>query len=196
IYVAPIKALLNNQAERLGLYTEMVGRERFLWHGDVGPSERKRFLKEPADLLMTTPESLEVMLVSPRVPVAELFRDLRFVVIDEVHAMAGVDRGAHLMSVIERLANFTPNDVQRIGLSATVGNPEAILGWLRGSSAREGVVIDPPKPKSRRQLSVYVDGSLHELATRAAAKAQGKKTLFFCESRALTEQVAERMRDR
>ncbi len=67
IYVAPIKALLNNQADRLGLYTEMVGLRRFVWHGDTGDNERRQFLREPTELLMTTPESLEVMLVSRRV---------------------------------------------------------------------------------------------------------------------------------
>lgn len=196
LYIAPIKALLNNQAERLGLYTEMVGRDRFLWHGDVTQSHRKQFLREPVDLLMTTPESLEVMLVSAKVPTARLFADLRFVVIDEVHAMAGLDRGAHLMSVIERLSRFTDNDVQRIGLSATVGNPDAILGWLRGTSKREGVVIDPPKPPTRRDLQVYLDASISALADRAAAKAKGHKSLFFCESRALTEIIADKVRDR
>ncbi len=196
LYVAPIKALLNNQAERLGLYTEMVGRDRFLWHGDVTPNERKQFLREPVDLLMTTPESLEVMLVSARVPTAKLFADLRFVVIDEVHAMAGQDRGAHLMSVIERVARFTSNDVQRIGLSATVGNPEAILQWLQGTSKREGVVIDPPKPPAKRVLKVFLDTSITSLADRAATKAKGHKSLVFCESRALTETIAERLHDR
>ncbi len=196
LYVAPIKALLNNQAQRLGLYTEMVGRDRFLWHGDVGPSARKRFVREPVDLLMTTPESLEVMLVSAKVPAQKLFADLRFVVIDEVHAMAGVDRGAHLMSVIERLLRFTDNDVQRIGLSATVGNPEAILEWIRGTSKREGVVIDPPKPRARRDLQIHLDTSIAALADRAATRAKGHKSLFFCESRALTEIIADRVRDR
>ena len=196
IYIAPIKALLNNQADRLGLYTEMVGLERFLWHGDVGPAERKRFLDEPADLLMTTPESLEVMLASAKVPTAELFRDLRFVVIDEVHAMAGVDRGAHLMSVIERLARLAAGDVQRIGLSATVGNPDAILGWLRGTSRRPGVIIDPPRQPAARRLLVHLDASVGQLADRAAAQAKGHKSLFFCESRALTEIIADRLRDR
>ncbi len=196
LYIAPIKALLNNQAERLGLYTEMVGLERFLWHGDVGASARKQFLREPADLLMTTPESLEVMLVSPKVGVAKLFADLRFVVIDEVHAMAGVDRGAHMMSVLERLARFTTNDVQRVGLSATVGNPEDILGWLRGTSRRDGVVIDPPKDPAARKLFIHLDASVGDLADRAARKAKDSKSLFFCESRALTEQIAERLRDR
>ena len=179
IYIAPIKALLNNQADRLGLYTEMVGLERFLWHGDVGASDRKRFLREPTDLLMTTPESLEVMLVSPKVAVAELFSDLRFVIIDEVHAMAGADRGAHLMSVLERIARFTTNDVQRIGLSATVGNPDAILAWLRGTSKREAVVIDPPRPPAARKLLVHLDASVGQLADRAAEKAKGNKSLFF-----------------
>ncbi|MEL6895914.1 MAG: DEAD/DEAH box helicase, partial [Planctomycetota bacterium] len=61
IYIAPIKALLNNQAHRLDLYTEMVGLRRFVWHGDTASNERKKFLKEPTELLMTTPESLEVM---------------------------------------------------------------------------------------------------------------------------------------
>ncbi|MFN9040752.1 MAG: DEAD/DEAH box helicase, partial [Planctomyces sp.] len=86
IYVAPIKALLNNQEERLGLYTEMVGLRRFVWHGDTTTSARKQFLEDPAELLMTTPESLEVMLVSQRVNKQALFGDLRMIVIDEVHA--------------------------------------------------------------------------------------------------------------
>ncbi|MGB3768592.1 MAG: DEAD/DEAH box helicase, partial [Phormidesmis sp.] len=137
LYIAPIKALLNNQAERLGLYTEMVGLSRFLWHGDVKPSAKKAFVKEPATLLMTTPESLEVMLLSAKVPHARLFQDLRAIVIDEVHALAGSDRGTHLISVLERIARSTDNDIQRVGLSATVGNPEAILRWMQGTSQRE-----------------------------------------------------------
>ena len=196
LYVAPIKALLNNQEDRLGLYTEMIGLRRFLWHGDIPQNERATFLRDPAELLMTTPESLEVMLVSSKVKTAELFADLRYVVIDEVHAMAGTDRGAHLMSVIERLARFSAHDIQRVGLSATVGNPVAILEGLRGSSRREGVVIDPPKQPRPREVRVHLDGSLTELAVRAAERARGKKSLFFCQSRAMTELVADRMRGR
>src|SRR5947209_17548040 len=69
IYVAPIKALLNNQEDRLGMYAEMVGLGCFVWHGDVADSAKRKFVREPAAILMTTPESLEVMLVSPRSPV-------------------------------------------------------------------------------------------------------------------------------
>lgn len=194
IYLAPIKALLNNQGERLGLYTQMVGLDRFVWHGDTTDSERKQFLQEPADLLMTTPESLEVMLVSQRIDERKLFRNVRMMIVDEVHALAGTDRGAHLMSVMERVAAVSEHDVQRVGLSATVGNPDAILTWLRGTSKREGVVVDPPTGKTQRQLLIVRRPDLPSLARDAAKIARGKKSLFFCQSRAMTEAVAESMR--
>ncbi|USQ82560.1 DEAD/DEAH box helicase [Streptomyces phaeoluteigriseus] len=194
LYIAPIKALLNNQADRLGLYTEMVGLRSFVWHGDTPDHPRRQFLREPAELLMTTPESLEVMLVSPRVDENKLFADLRIVVIDEVHALAGSDRGAHLMSVLERLARISKHDVQRVGLSATVGNPEAILTWVQGTSNRPGRVVNPPKQPERRQLLVAHRQDLAELSRDAARVATGQKSLFFCQSRSMTEAVAEYMR--
>jgi ATP-dependent helicase Lhr and Lhr-like helicase len=194
LYIAPIKALLNNQADRLELYTEMVGLRRFVWHGDTPDHYRRQFLREPAELLMTTPESLEVMLVSSRVNEKKLFADLRVVIIDEVHALAGSDRGAHLMSVLERLARISSNDVQRVGLSATVGNPEALLTWLQGTSRRRGRVVDPPNQPSRRKLLVAHRQDLTELSRAAALVARGQKSLFFCQSRSTTEAVAEYMR--
>ena len=194
LYIAPIKALLNNQADRLGHYTEMVGLSRFVWHGDTPTPERTRFLREPAELLMTTPESLEVMLVSQRVDSRKLFKNVRIVVIDEVHALSGTDRGAHLMSVLERIVALSEHDVQRVGLSATVGNPHAILTWLKGSSRRPGVVVDPPKVKETRQLLVVHRPDLQELADDASKVVRGKKSLFFCQSRAMTEAVAQAMR--
>lgn len=196
IYIAPIKALLNNQAERLGLYTEMVGLRRFLWHGDIKDSQKRAFIREPAAVLMTTPESLEVMLLSARVPHAQLFGDLRAIVIDEVHALAGTDRGAHLMSVLERIARYTPNDIQRVGLSATVGNPTEILRWLQGTSKREGCIVDPTKMPSPKDIHIYLRDTLGAIATDASKTAQEKKSLFFCQSRALAEDIAERMRNR
>ncbi len=196
LYVAPIKALLNNQEDRLGTYTEMVGLRRFVWHGDTSQATKSAFIREPTELLMTTPESLEVMLISPRVPAPRLFAELRYVVIDEVHALAGTDRGAHLMSVLERLVSMGKRDVQRVGLSATVGNPDTILGWMKGSSQREGVVIDPPKQPMQRRITVSLQGDVLDIAKEAAALADGKKSLFFCQTRALSEVVAERMKAR
>ena len=93
LYIAPIKALLNNQAERLGVYTQMVGLDRFVWHGDTRSYDRKKFLREPTELLMTTPESLEVLLMTRPDEAAGLFAGLSAVIVDEVHAFAGDDRG-------------------------------------------------------------------------------------------------------
>jgi ATP-dependent Lhr-like helicase len=174
----------------------MVGLRSFVWHGDVTDRAKRAFVKEPAEILLTTPESLEVLLISQRAPVQRLFQDLRLVVIDEVHALAGTDRGAHLLSVLERIVPASRNDVQRIGLSATVGNPDRILGWIQGSSQREGVVVDPPKILAKRDLAIRLHESLSALAGDAANRAVGQKSLFFCQSRSLTEAVADWMRGR
>ena len=204
LYFAPIKALLNNQCDRFATYTEMVGLRSFVWHGDIKGKDKQAFLKEPAEVLLTTPESLEVMLLSAKVPHARLFGDLRAVIIDEIHALAGSDRGTHLLSVLERLITAAnqdlptnqKRDVQRVGLSATVGNPEQILHWMQGSSQRERIVIDPPKIPAKREIAILQRDEIGAIAREASRKAQGNKSLFFCQSRALAEDVAERMRDR
>lgn len=93
LYVCPIKALLNNLDLRLQRYCMLLGRRSALWHGDISGQARRQILRDPPDLLLTTPESLEVMLVSPNVDALSLFSRLRVVVVDEVHAFAGDDRG-------------------------------------------------------------------------------------------------------
>jgi len=192
IYLSPLRALLNNQEERLGTYTKMLGLSRFKWHGDIKASQKKAFIREPDDLLMITPESLEVMLVSSKVPAQKLFANLRFVIIDEIHALADCDRGGHMLSVLERIGEFTDYDFQRIGLSATVGNPEEILDWMQGSSKREKVIIHPPSQKSKKQLEIrYLDEQ--EIHWQATQLALNKKSLFFCDSRARAENVGKAM---
>lgn len=133
LYVCPLKALLNNLLPRLETYTSWLGRTAALWHGDVSQPRRKRILRDRPDILLTTPESLEAMLVSANVDHRAFFSGLRTIVVDEVHAFAGDDRGWHLLAVLERLERVVGRSVQRVGLSATVGNPEQLLTWLQGS---------------------------------------------------------------
>jgi ATP-dependent Lhr-like helicase len=187
IYVAPLRALLNNQEERLSRYAQLIGRRAFKWHGDVTDSLRRAFVNEPADLLLTTPESLEVMLMSRRVPARELFKNLRAVVIDEVHAFVADDRGGHLSSLLERLSRFCGHDVQRIGLSATIGNPDEILRWAAGSSKRVGEVVTPPRLKTTPELKLDYVGNLQNAAQVIAGLHQGEKRLVFADSRAKVE---------
>ena len=143
LYVCPIKALLNNLDVRLQRYCSLLGRQSALWHGDVTQGDRKRVLRDPPDCLLTTPESLEVMLVSRNVDARSLFSNLRVVIIDEIHAFAGDDRGWHLLAVIERISRLAGRELQRIGLSATVGAPESLVNWLAGSCKDERGVYRP-----------------------------------------------------
>ena len=190
LYVCPIRALLNNQEERISSYARMVGLSAFKWHGDVSDSKKKTFRAQPAHVLMTTPESLEVMMISERTDVRQLLGGLQTVVIDEVHAFAGDDRGAHLAALLERLVQFVDRDIQRIGLSATVGNPHVIGQWMQGSSRRRYRLVDPPREATTRDLKIDSCADLDEVARGVAQLGRGKKSLVFVESRARAEKVA------
>jgi ATP-dependent Lhr-like helicase len=131
------------------------------------------------------------MLISERTDAHALFRGLSAVIIDEVHAFAADDRGAHLAALLERLSTLCERDVQRIGLSATVGNPLVIGQWLQGSSSREFRLVDPPRPPIERQLRVDFCDDLGTAAAGITSLARGKKSLVFVESRSKAERVAQ-----
>ena len=206
IYVCPLKALLNNLLPRLETYASWLGRRVAIWHGDVGASARQRLLRDPPDVLLTTPESLEAMLISLRVEHGALFAGVRAIVVDEVHAFAGDDRGWHLLAILERLTRVTGRPIQRVGLSATVGNPDELLGWLQGSGRgqRPGVVVAPgvgPVPGVAPGLppgDVELDyvGSVTNAATVIASLHRGEKRLVFCDSRQLVEEIGAALRER
>lgn len=189
LYLSPIRALLNNQETRVSHYASLIGRRAFKWHGDTGPTARRRFSADPCDILLTTPESLEAMMMSPRIPARRIFAGLHAVIIDEVHAFADDDRGAHLSAVLERLTRLCERDVQRIGLSATVGNPGEILRWLQGSSSREGAIVSPPKPPVEPRVRLDYVGSPANAATMIKHLHPGKKRLVFVDSRRGVEEI-------
>jgi ATP-dependent Lhr-like helicase len=194
LYVCPIKALLNNLETRLTRYCELLGRKAALRHGDTSATSRRRIVQDPPDLLLTTPESLEVMLVSTRVDEEILFGNLRAVIIDEIHAFAGDDRGWHLLSVLDRVTKLAGHPVQRIGLSATVGNPQALCDWLAGSSDGPRGVYAPvtaaPAPAAAAaDVAIDFVGSLENAATVISRLHRGEKRLVFCESRARAEAI-------
>lgn len=101
LYVCPLKALLNNIEPRLRRYAAFVGREAALWHGDVGTPARHRILRDPPAILLTTPESIEAIMISTRVDHASLLGNVRAMVVDELHAFAGDDRGWQLLGVAD-----------------------------------------------------------------------------------------------
>ncbi len=191
LYVSPIRALLNNQEERLQRYFQLVGRKAACWHGDTTQGDKRRMLTEPPDCLLTTPESLEVLLVSAKINHRQFFQNVRTVVIDELHAFAGDDRGWHLLSVLARIGRLAERDIQRVGLSATVGNPEEMLVWLAAGSQRGRQVIRPePATLARPEVLLDYVGSLPNAAKVIRLLHQGQKRLVFCDSRSRVEQLA------
>lgn len=196
LYVCPIRALLNNLSERLEHYAGLIGRTVTVWHGDTTEGVRKRTRLDPPDVLLTTPESLEAQLVSAKLDNLAFFGQVRAIVIDEVHAFAGDDRGWHLLGVLSRLEAIVGRPIQRVGCSATVGNPHDLLTWL-SPEGRRGQVLAPPAP-SNASTDVRVDfvGSLDNAAQVISSLHRGSKRLVFCDSRAKVEDLAVRLRSR
>lgn len=195
LYVCPLRALLNNLHIRLEGYGRLVGRTVGLWHGDTSQPERDRLLADPPDLLLTTPESIESMLVSRRVDHRRWFANVRTVIIDEAHAFAGDDRGWHLLAVLERVGHLAGRELQRIALSATVGNPDDLLAWLTSTSAGPARVINPPV-EGMKVPDVTLDyvGSLDNAALVISRLHRGEKRLVFVDSRARAEKLGAALR--
>lgn len=201
IYVCPIKALLNNLQPRLESYAAWTGYRCGLWHGDVSTTAKDRIRRDPPSILLTTPESLESLLVSRKTDAHDFFANVRAVVVDEIHAFAGDDRGWHLLNVLERVTRLSRHPVQRIGLSATVGNPDEILSWFQGTYAGQpSEVISPQAEPTATEAEVTLDFIGGEDSSGNAARViatlhRGEKRLVFCESRREVEELALRLRE-
>ncbi len=194
LYICPIRALLNNLEERLSFYGSLIGRSCGLWHGDVGQASKSAILRDPPDILLTTPESLEAMLISRRTDRPYFFGNLRAVVIDEAHAFAGDDRGWHLLAVLERIAELAGAPPQRIGLSATIGNPDEILSWMTRGAKRAKVVSPSSDKVSKADVTLDYVGSIDNAALVISKLHRGEKRLVFCDSRSQAERLASLLR--
>ena len=110
------------------------------WHGDASQTQKRRLLKKPSGILQITPESLESLLINKHMEIPSLFGDLRFIVIDEIHSLLRGDRGLQTFCLIERLCRIAGCDPRRIGLSATIGNPEDAGRFLSAGSHRKTII--------------------------------------------------------
>jgi len=151
LYIAPLKSLINDQFERISELLDMTEIPVFHWHGDVANSHKQKALRNPCGILQITPESLESMLINRSNDIPRIFSDLRFIVIDELHALMGSDRGNQVICQIERVCRLIQKDVRRIGLSATIGDKENAARWLCGNSSRSVsfTVSSEERPKIR-----------------------------------------------
>lgn len=222
LYIGPLKALINDQFSRLNELCEQARIPVWHWHGDVPQSHKNRLLKNPSGILQITPESLEALLLHKHAAIARLFGELRYIVIDEVHSLMRGDRGGQTLCLIERLSRMAGVNPRRIGLSATIGDPEGTGEFLASGTGR-GTIIPKVEAKGTRwRLSMehfYVQGPqsaqdkqvenalpVLDAATDHAPKSadpgigyifehtRGKKCLVFVNSREECEAVTTTLR--
>lgn len=157
IYIGPLKALINDQFTRLTDLCEEADIPVWHWHGDVAQSHKSRLMKKPSGILQITPESLEAMLLHKHAAIPKLFGDLRFVVIDEVHSLLRGDRGGQTLCLIERLSRIAGVNPRRIGLSATIGDPEKTGAFLSLGTGRNTIIpkIDAKGAKWRLSMEHF-----------------------------------------
>lgn len=143
IYITPLRALNRDLLKRLDFWSRKLAFTVEIRHGDTPQKERRRQSLKPPDFIVTTPETLQAILPGRRMQ-AHL-RHVRWVVIDEVHELADDRRGVQLTVGLERLRRITNREFQRIGLSATVGNPEQVAAFIAGESSIEVLQVSPHK---------------------------------------------------
>ena len=171
LYVSPLKALINDQFDRLELLGAELGVNVHRWHGDVARSRKKRVLLSPDGVLVITPESLEALFVLQGPKVGRLFERLAFVVVDELHAFLGTERGQQLQSLLHRVELAIRRKVPRIALSATLGDLSLACELLRprgGESVRRIV-----SREDRQEIRVQVRG-YREIPPRLTPTQAGK----------------------
>jgi ATP-dependent Lhr-like helicase len=194
LYIGPIKALINDQFERLNGLLKEADIPVYHWHGDVSQSRKKQVLKTPQGILQITPESLESLLINKNSELVRLFGDLRFVIIDEIHAFMGSERGCQILCQLQRLTNTTQKKPRRIGLSATLGDYSLAEDWLRSGTDKS--VITPNIEGGKRQLKLAVE---HFYSGEDAEKcifdlSNSRKCLIFANNKTETESIIAALR--
>jgi len=186
--LSPLKALLNDQLDRWQRATALVGASAFTWHGDVSYGEKRAFRADPADVLLSTPESLELLLSNAED--RHRLTGVRAVVVDEAHAFVGGPRGAQVASLLERLEVIAHEDIQRIALSATVSDRTAVVAWLRGRSLREAGVVDGGRATIGEVVKIRSHENLDEAVFTITSERQERRCLVFAGSRRRVEELA------
>lgn len=154
LYVSPLKALINDQYDRLELLCERAGIDVHRWHGDVSGSAKQKVRRNPSGVLLITPESLEATFVNRGSSVPTFFAGLRYIVIDELHSFLATARGAQLQSLLGRVDLAVRRRAPRIGLSATLGDMSAAAAFLRPTAPEQVLVIDSSSDAQHLKLQV------------------------------------------
>lgn len=202
LYISPLKSLINDQFSRMEYLLNESGLPVYRWHGDVSKSHKDAFLKKPGGLIQITPESLESMLMNRANDIPRLFGSVKFIIIDEIHALMGSDRGGQILCQMERIAKLISYEPRRIGLSATIGKPEDCGLWLKGASDRNCSIVQIKSKDYSWKLGLehfYVTEEGEEKGFTPADSfiynaTKGDKCIVFSDSREETEFITATLR--
>lgn len=219
LYISPLKALINDQFRRLDGLCETLDIPVFRWHGDVSSSQKAQARKHPAGIVLITPESLEATFIRRGLEIGRLFGHLDAVVIDELHAFIGTDRGRQLQSLLNRLDVAIDRRPTRVGLSATLGDMALAATFLDADDPmRVALVTEPSGGQDiRLQLRGYIQTPLdapatpvdeqakerdtasrleplHAIADDIFTRLRGQRHLVFAGSRDRVESLSDRLR--
>ena len=205
IYITPLRALNRDMLKRLTFWSQQLGISLDVRHGDTETKIRRKQARHPPQLLVTTPESLQAIL--PGSQMRRHLKSVETVIVDEVHNLAQSKRGVQLTLAMERLLEVTEHDFQRIGLSATVGNPAEVAKFIAGTKRQISVVQAYPEKNYRYKVEFPIPaepdfelaGKL-ETSPEAAARIRRitqmidshKSTLVFVNSRTIAELLGHR----
>ncbi|MFL6510671.1 MAG: DEAD/DEAH box helicase [Nitrososphaera sp.] len=160
IYITPLRALNNDVLRRIIQYAQSEGLRVEIRHGDTTALARKKIVENPPDVLITTPESLGIILTNEKMLVA--LKGLQWAIVDEVHELVSNERGAHLSISLERLQAISSQSITRIGLSATVGNLKQTAQFVCGSDRHSAILVDPASRGYDIDVQ-FVNGSLNNV---------------------------------
>jgi ATP-dependent Lhr-like helicase len=173
LYISPLKALINDQWGRLEQLCEDLRVPVIPWHGDITQSKKRQFVKRPQGVLLITPESLEAQFVRRGHELKRFFGELEYVVVDELHAFIGSDRGKQLQSLLRRIEFLIERRVPRVGLSATLGDMGLATEFLRpGGPAAEIIESTAAGQVLKVQLRGYMIAQLPEQVDEKSVKAE------------------------
>lgn len=196
LYISPLIALINDQFFRVEDLCKNLEVNVVKWHGEANKTLKEKLIKDPSGVVLITPESLEAMFANKPFNVKNLFSNVKFVVIDEIHSFIGSGRGVQLKSILSRLQDINQNKFRLIGLSATLGDYDEAKKFTGTNS--QAIVLRDSASKEIEAKFKYFETTGPELSLALLKdlylETKESKVLIFPNSRGLAEELAVKLK--
>ena len=196
LYISPLIALINDQFYRIEELCKYLDVTVTKWHGEANKTLKDRIIKQPNGVILITPESLEAMFVNKPFNVKQLFSNLKYVVIDEIHSFIGTDRGTQLKSILSRMQNVNAKPFSIVGLSATIGDYDEAKKFT-GNELHTKVLLDRTAKEINAVFRYFKNKNEElplELLKDLYIETKDNKVLIFPNSRGRAEEVAVKLK--